>query len=170
MADGPGRTREALGKGRHAPTDAMIWDPGAECLARPALERLQVERLRATVRRCAERVPFYRAALDRRGVTSEAIHQVADLARLPFTVKADLRDHYPFGLFAVPREELRRIHASSGTRGKPTVVGYTPADLETWSACMARGLVAAGARPGDLLHLGFGYGLFTGGLGFHAGA
>src|SRR5262249_33462332 len=139
--------------------DHRIWEPTAECLARHELEQLQVERLRATIRWCAERVPFYRTALDAAGVEAEAIRQVGDLARLPFTVKAALRDHYPFGLFAVPREEVRRIHASSGTRGKPTVVGYTQRDLETWSACMARGLVAAGARPGDRLHLAFGYGL-----------
>ncbi len=148
----------------------MIWDPTLECLPRPELGRLQAERLRATVRWCAEHVPFHRKALNAAGVEPDAIRHVEDLSRLPFTVKADLRAHYPFGLFAVPVGQVRRIHASSGTRGKPTVVGYTARDLETWSACMARGLVAGGARPGDLLHLAYGYGLFTGGLGFHGGA
>jgi phenylacetate-CoA ligase len=148
----------------------MIWNPAAESLPRADLRRLQTERLRATVRWCRERIPFYRAALDAAGVAGETLRDLDDLERLPFTVKADLREHYPFGLFAVPLAEVRRIHASSGTRGKPTVVGYTVRDLETWSECMARGLVAAGARPGDLLHLAYGYGLFTGGLGFHQGA
>jgi phenylacetate-CoA ligase len=148
----------------------MIRDPAAECAPRAELERLQSERLGATVRWCAERVPFYRRAFDEAGVAPESVRGVEDLARLPFTTKADLRAHYPFGLFAVPLPEVRRIHASSGTRGKPTIVGYTARDLDTWSECMARGLVAAGARPGDLLHLAYGYGLFTGGLGFHQGA
>jgi phenylacetate-CoA ligase len=148
----------------------VIWDPAAECLSRAELERLQTARLRATLRWCAERVPFYRKALETAGVTPEAIGDVRDVARLPFTVKADLRDHYPVGLFAVPLPEVRRIHASSGTKGKPTVVGYTARDLATWSECMARGLAAAGARPGDLVHNAYGYGLFTGGLGFHYGA
>jgi phenylacetate-CoA ligase len=148
----------------------MIRDPAAECAPRAELERLQSERLGATVRWCAERVPFYRRAFDEAGVAPESVRGVEDLARLPFMTKADLRAHYPFGLFAVPLPEVRRIHASSGTRGKPTIVGYTARDLDTWSECMARGLVAAGARPGDLLHLAYGYGLFTGGLGFHQGA
>lgn len=148
----------------------MIWNPAVECLPRPDLARLQAERLRATLAWSAERVPFHRKALDGAGVTPGALRDVVDVERLPFTTKADLREHYPFGLFAVPLAAVRRIHASSGTKGKPTVVGYTARDLETWSECMARGLVAAGARPGDLLHLAYGYGLFTGGLGFHAGA
>jgi phenylacetate-CoA ligase len=148
----------------------MIRDPAAECAPRGELARLQSSRLVATVQWCAERVPFYREAFDAAGVTPGSVRGLEDLARLPFTTKADLREHYPFGLFAVPLPEVRRIHASSGTRGKPTVVGYTARDLETWSECMARGLVAAGARPGDLLHLAYGYGLFTGGLGFHQGA
>jgi len=148
----------------------MIWDPAAECRPRAALERLQVERLRATLAWCVERVPFYKKALETAGLAPAGVRDLRDLARVPFTRKSDLRDHYPFGLFAVPLGEVRRIHASSGTRGKPTVVGYTDRDLATWSECMARGLAAAGARPGDLLHNAYGYGLFTGGLGFHQGA
>ncbi len=148
----------------------MIWDPPIECLPRPALERLQLERLRGTLRWCADRVPFYRKALEAAGVVPEATRDLADVERLPFTRKSDLREQYPFGLFAVPPAEVRRIHASSGTKGKPTVVGYTARDLMTWSACMARGLAAAGAAQGDLVHNAYGYGLFTGGLGFHYGA
>jgi phenylacetate-CoA ligase len=150
--------------------EAVIRDRAAECAPRAELARLQSERLAATVRWCAERVPFYRKAFEEAGVIPASVRGLEDLGRLPFTTKAHLREHYPFGLFAVPLSEVRRIHASSGTRGKPTVVGYTARDLETWSECMARGLVAAGARPGDLLHNAYGYGLFTGGLGFHQGA
>jgi phenylacetate-CoA ligase len=148
----------------------MIWEPAAECLSRPELARLQAERLRATLRWCAGRIPFYRKALEAAGVQPDGVRDVRDVSRLPFTRKGDLRDHYPFGLFALPLAEVRRVHASSGTKGKPTVVGYTEADLAVWSQCMARGLAAAGARPGDLVHIAYGYGLFTGGLGFHYGA
>jgi phenylacetate-CoA ligase len=148
----------------------MIWEPTAECQPRAEIERLQLEGLRSTVAWCIERVPFYRRALEAASVQPDDIHSLRDLTRLPFTRKSDLREHYPFGLFAVPLAQVRRIHASSGTKGKPTVVGYTEADLVTWSQCMARGLAAAGARPGDLLHNAYGYGLFTGGLGFHYGA
>ena len=143
----------------------MIWNPAAECLTRAAREALQAERLRATLEWAAARVPFYAARLadrPRRGLE--------DLATLPFTRKSDLREHYPFGLFAVARPELARLHASSGTKGKPTLVGYTASDLDVWREVMARVLVAAGARAGDTLHNAFGYGLFTGGLGFHDGA
>ena len=148
----------------------MIWEPAVECLPRAELERLQAERLRQSVRWCLERVPFYRNTLGAAGFEPGEIRGVADVARLPFSAKPLLREHYPFGLLAVPLTEVRRIHASSGTKGKPTVVGYTARDLETWSVCMARGLAAAGARPGDILHVAYGYGLFTGGLGFHYGA
>jgi phenylacetate-CoA ligase len=148
----------------------MIWEPAVECLPRPELERLQAERLRATLAWCAERVPFYRLAFEAAGVRPDDVRDLRDVARLPFTRKSDLREHYPFGLFAVPLAQARRVHASSGTKGKPTVVGYTEADLAAWSQCMARGLAAAGARPGDLVHIAYGYGLFTGGLGFHYGA
>lgn len=143
----------------------MIWDPRAETLERPARERLQLERLRETLGWAAARVPFYRERLP---ATPPA--DLGDLPGLPFTRKSDLRDQYPFGLLAVPLAEVARVHASSGTRGKPTVVGYTAADLAVWRDVMARVMVAAGARQGDLLHVAFGYGLFTGGLGFHDGA
>jgi phenylacetate-CoA ligase len=139
-------------------------DP-AETLARPAREALQVERLRATLAWAVERVAFHRERL-----AGTEVRALADLARVPCMRKSDLREHYPFGLFAVPRAELARLHASSGTRGKPTVVGYTAGDLDVWRQVMARAMTAAGCRAGDTLHVAFGYGLFTGGLGFHDGA
>ena len=149
----------------------MILD-AIETAPREQLEALQLERLRWTVGRILERVAHGREALHDAGVTAaQDIGSLQDLARLPFTLKSDLRDHYPFGLFAVPREELVRIHASSGTGGKPTVVGYTRHDLEdVWHAVMARCLTTAGVRPGMVVHNAYGYGLFTGGLGFHQGA
>ena len=143
----------------------MIWNPAAERMTRAAREALQWERLRATLAWATERVPFYAERLRGR-----AVRGLGELATLPFTRKSDLREHYPFGLFAVPRAELARLHASSGTKGKPTVVGYTAGDLNIWREVMARVLVAAGGRAGDTLHNGYGYGLFTGGLGFHDGA
>jgi phenylacetate-CoA ligase len=143
----------------------MIWNRAAETLPDPARRQLQRERLQAVLGWVGERVPFYRDRLQ-----GSRVRSLADLADLPFTRKTDLREHYPFGLFAVPPGELSRIHASSGTRGKPTMVGYTRDDLAVWREVMARALVAAGARPGDVLHVAFGYGLFTGGLGFHDGA
>jgi phenylacetate-CoA ligase len=139
-------------------------------LSRAELEALQLDRLRETLRRAHEHVPHYRHAFDRAGVTPDDLHTLADLARFPFTTKADLRANYPFGMFAVPRDRIARVHASSGTTGKPTVVGYTQADLDTWSELMARSIRAAGGRPGDLVHVAYGYGLFTGGLGAHYGA
>ena len=142
-----------------------MFDPRAETLDRAAREALQLERLRATVTWAVERVAFHRERLG-----GARVKTLDDLARLPFMRKSDLREHYPFGLFAVPRAELARIHASSGTKGKPTVVGYTADDLEVWRAVMARAMTAAGCRRGDTLHVAFGYGLFTGGLGFHDGA
>ena len=143
----------------------MIWNVEAETMAGRARERLQLERVQETLRWAVARVPFHRERLG-----AVTIGELADLARLPFVHKADLRDHYPFGLLAVPRGEVVRIHASSGTRGKPTVAAYTAGDLDVWREVMARALTAAGARRGDLLHIAFGYGLFTGGLGFHDGA
>ena len=116
------------------------------------------------------RLPHFRTRLDAAGVRPDDLKTLADIARFPFTVKADLRDNYPFGLFAVPREQLMRVHASSGTTGKPTVVGYTRADLDLWADLMARSLACTGAQPGDIVHNAYGYGLFTGGLGFHYGA
>ncbi len=143
----------------------MIWNPTLERLPRAAREALQRDRLRTTLAWAAERVPFYAE-----GLRGHAVRELGELATLPFTRKGDLREHYPFGFLAVPRAELARIHASSGTKGKPTLVGYTAGDLDMWREVMARVLLAAGARPGDTLHNGYGYGLFTGGLGFHDGA
>ena len=142
----------------------------AERMSRDELEALQLERLRATLRHAYENVPHYRAAFDRAGLRPEDCRSLAELARFPFTTKADLRDNYPFGMFAVPEEEVRRIHASSGTTGRPTVVGYTEKDLETWADVVARSIRAAGGRPGQRIHVAYGYGLFTGGLGAHYGA
>jgi len=134
------------------------------------LRTLQLERLRETVHHAYANVSHYRAAFDGAGVHPDDVKELADLARLPFTTKADLRANYPFGMFAVPREQVARVHASSGTTGRPTVVGYTAADLDVWATVVARSIRAAGGRPGDILHNAYGYGLFTGGLGAHAGA
>jgi phenylacetate-CoA ligase len=134
------------------------------------LRSLQLERLRATLHRVYERVPHYRRAFDEARVRPDDLETLADLGRFPFTTKDDLRANYPFGLFAVPREDVVRIHASSGTTGKPTVVGYTQRDIDTWAELVARSLEAAGVRRGDLVHVVYGYGLFTGGLGAHYGA
>uniref|UniRef100_A0AAU2VE67 Phenylacetate-coenzyme A ligase n=1 Tax=Streptomyces sp. NBC_00003 TaxID=2903608 RepID=A0AAU2VE67_9ACTN len=142
----------------------------AERLSRPELEALQLDRLRAALRHAYDNVGFYREAFDKAGVGPEDCHSLADLARFPFTAKSDLRDHYPFGMFAVPETDIRRIHASSGTTGRPTVVGYTQRDLDTWADVVARSIRAAGGRPGHKVHVAYGYGLFTGGLGAHYGA
>ncbi len=147
----------------------MIWNRDVETAPRGALRELQTGRLRATVTWARARVPFYRDALAAAGL-KDADVDLDRLAELPFTLKEHLREHYPFGLFAVPREEVARIHASSGTKGKPTVVGYTRNDLRVWREVMARALAAAGAEPGQLVQIAYGYGLFTGGLGFHDGA
>jgi phenylacetate-CoA ligase len=134
------------------------------------LRALQVERLKWTVRHVYDNVAHYRRAFDAAGVHPSDVTDLGDLAKLPFTSKADLRDNYPFGMFAVPRSDVVRVHASSGTTGRPTVVGYTAEDIRTWSALMARSIRAAGGRPGDKVHVAYGYGLFTGGLGAHYGA
>lgn len=134
------------------------------------LRALQLTRLQAAIRHAYEHVPYYRGALDAAGVAPDDLTALDDLARFPFTTKDALRETYPYGLFAVPRSEIARIHASSGTTGKPTIVGYTQADMTVWSELMARSLDAAGAQPGDTLHNAIPYGLFTGGLGWHAGA
>jgi phenylacetate-CoA ligase len=147
-----------------------MFEPSVECMPREALTALQTQRLKATLERAYGNVAHYRKAFDAAGVHPSDFRQLSDIARFPFTLKADLRDNYPFNMFAVPREELRRLHASSGTTGKPTVVGYTQGDLDTWSDLMARCLVCMGAAPGDLVHNAYGYGLFTGGLGAHYGA
>jgi phenylacetate-CoA ligase len=143
----------------------VIWNPDAETMPRAARERLQLDRLRDTLRWAVERVAYHRQRLG--GAT---LGTLDDLAALPFIRKTDLREQYPFGLLAVDRREVARIHASSGTKGKPTVAAYTAGDLDLWREVMARALTGAGARRGDLLHVAFGYGLFTGGLGFHDGA
>src|SRR4051795_10648728 len=134
------------------------------------LRALQLERLRDTLRRAHENVPHYRRAFEDAGVTPGDLHSLEDLARFPFTAKDDLRRNYPFGMFAVPRNQISRVHASSGTTGRPTVVGYTAVDVDTWADLMARSIRAAGGRPGDIVHVAYGYGLFTGGLGAHYGA
>ncbi|MDO9438462.1 phenylacetate--CoA ligase PaaK [Hydrogenophaga sp.] len=134
------------------------------------LRALQLKRLQGTLRHAYRNSAVYRAKFDAAGVHPDDCRSLADLAKFPFTTKKDLRDSYPFGMFAVPREQCARIHASSGTTGKPTVVGYTLKDIETWSTVMARSIRASGARPGDLVHVSYGYGLFTGGLGAHYGA
>ena len=149
----------------------MLWNRQAETLPREQLDSLQLERLRQTIGRLLQSVPPIRERLIQAGVrTANDVASLSDLARLPFTRKTDLREHYPFGLFAVPREDVVRIHASSGTRGKPTVVGYTLADLDVWSEVMARTLAMAGVERGMVVHNAYGYGLFTGGIGFHMGA
>ncbi len=142
----------------------------AEWMSGDELAALQLESLQWTLRHAYANVPFYRAKFDAAGVHPDDCGELADLARFPFTTKQDLRDNYPFGMFAVPREQVRRIHASSGTTGKPTVVGYTETDLDTWATVMARSIHAAGGRPGHRVHISYGYGLFTGGLGAHYGA
>ncbi|MBU1443728.1 MAG: phenylacetate--CoA ligase [Gammaproteobacteria bacterium] len=141
-----------------------------ERASRDEITALQVQRLRATLRRAYDNVPHYRQSFEAQGVHPDDLKTLADLAKFPFTVKKDLRDNYPFGMFAVPREQVARIHASSGTTGKPTVVGYTLKDIDTWADLVARSIRAAGGRPGDIVHVAYGYGLFTGGLGAHYGA
>ncbi|MGW0599519.1 phenylacetate--CoA ligase PaaK [Streptomyces sp. NPDC002776] len=146
-----------------------LLDDG-ERLTREQLGELQLDRLRATLRHAYDHVELYRKKFDEAGVTPEDCRTLADLARFPFTTKADLRDTYPFGMFAVPMSQVRRVHASSGTTGRPTVVGYTENDLSMWSDVVARSIRAAGGRPGHKVHISYGYGLFTGGLGAHYGA
>ncbi len=141
-----------------------------ETAPRAELQALQLERLRWSLRHAYDNVAHYRRKFDASGVKPEDLRTLADLARFPFTTKADLRENYPFGMFAVPMDRVVRIHASSGTTGKPTVVGYTARDIDMWSNVMARSIRAAGARPGDKVHVAYGYGLFTGGLGAHYGA
>jgi phenylacetate-CoA ligase len=143
-------------------------DP-AERMSVDELRALQLQRLQWTLRHAYENVPHYRKAFDTAGVHPDDCRELSDLAKFPTTTKADLRDNYPFGLFAVPREQVRRVHASSGTTGRPTVVGYTESDIANWAGLMARSLRAAGVRPGHIVHNAYGYGLFTGGLGAHYG-
>ncbi|UWR26192.1 phenylacetate--CoA ligase [Sulfitobacter sp. S223] len=141
-----------------------------EIASRDEIGALQLERLKWSLRHAYDNVPFYRTKFDAAGVHPDDLHHLSDLAKFPFTVKTDLRDNYPFGMFAVPQDQVKRIHASSGTTGQPTVVGYTENDLKNWGNVVARSLRAAGMRPGDMLHNAYGYGLFTGGMGIHLGA
>lgn len=148
----------------------MYYNEEFETLPRPALEALQLKRLKSMLARVYSNVPFYKDKLSGMGVSPESVKSLDDLRRLPFTVKQDMRDAYPYGLFSARMEDIVRIHASSGTTGKPTVVGYTRKDIETWSELMARCFVSAGVHRGDIIHNSYGYGLFTGGLGAHYGA
>jgi phenylacetate-CoA ligase len=146
------------------------FERAIETASREELRKLQLRRLRATLKNAVENVPLHRERMKAARIKPQDMRSLEDLRNLPFTVKTDLRDHYPFGMFARPRAQLTRLHASSGTTGKPTVVGYTKKDLETWADLMARSMACAGARPGDVVHNAYGYGLFTGGLGAHYGA
>ena len=141
-----------------------------ERASRDELQSLQLQRLRQTLDKAYAHVPHYRRAFDAAGVHPSDCKSLADLAKFPFTAKKDLRDHYPFGMFAVPREQVVRVQASSGTTGKPTVVGYTQKDIDTWADLVARSIRASGGRAGDIVQVAYGYGLFTGGLGAHYGA
>ncbi len=149
--------------------DRATLDP-IEIASRDEIEALQLERLRWSLSHAYQNVPHYKQAFDSAGVHPDDLSSLADLAKFPFTEKKDLRENYPFYMFAVPREQVVRVHASSGTTGKPTVVGYTRNDIDTWSAVMARSIRASGGQPGDVVHVAYGYGLFTGGLGAHYGA
>ena len=149
---------------------ANYFNKQVETASREELEKIQSERLVKTVKRVYDNVPAYRKKMDEAGIKPEDIKTVADLSKLPFTYKQDLRDNYPYGLFACPMSEVVRIHASSGTTGKQTVVGYTKNDLDMWDECAARAIVAAGGSKDDIVHVSYGYGLFTGGLGLHGGA
>lgn len=148
----------------------MIWNDDFETLPREAIASLQLKRLQQTLERVYATVPFYRRQFDQAGIKLGQIKSLDDLRRMPFTMKQDMRDNYPYGLFAVPLDQIVRIHASSGTTGKPTVVGYTRRDIDNWTEMMARSFSAAGAHRGDVIHNAYGYGLFTGGLGAHYGA
>ena len=165
MSSNPTRTSLRLGE----PLPEALLD-AAERLTGAELRRLQLTRLQRTLRHAYDQVELYRRKFDAAGVGPDDCRTLADLARFPFTTKADLRDSYPFGMFAVPMAEVRRIHASSGTTGRPTVVGYTENDLSMWADLVARSIRAAGGRPGHKVHISYGYGLFTGGLGAHYGA
>ena len=147
----------------------MILREEIETLPRPGLESIQLKRLQTLVTRVYDKVRPYREKMDKAGIKPEDVRSLSDLKHLPFTTKDDLRDNYPYGLFTVPMEEVIRVHASSGTTGKPTVVGYTVADIQLWSSVMARCLTMAGVTRGDMVHNAYGYGLFTGGLGAHYG-
>lgn len=160
----------ALARRPVSPSRGFMFDPRIETLPRAALLAMQLERLCWTLTHAYEKVPHYRRSFDAAGVDPNRLGSLADLRHFPFTVKTDLRDGYPFAMLASPKADLCRIHASSGTTGKPTVVGYSAGDIDRWSDLMARSMATGGARPGDLVHNAYGYGLFTGGLGAHYGA
>lgn len=160
----------AIDRSKEPAAQVLIWDKTHETMPRDQLRKLQLERLQAVVERVYQLVPFYRRVFEERGLKPSDVGSLEDLSRLPFTTKQDLRDHYPFGMFAVPLEQVVRVHASSGTTGKPVVGGYTCRDLDLWSELMARTLTSAGVTSRDVIHNAYGYGLFTGGLGFHMGA
>ena len=153
-----------------SPIATAVKPEPIETASRDEIASLQLDRLRWTLHHAYENVPHYRRAFDAKGVHPDDLHSLEDLAKFPFTAKSDLRDNYPFGMFAVPRERIVRVHASSGTTGKPTVVGYTQRDIDTWANLVARSIRAAGGKPGDIVHVAYGYGLFTGGMGAHYGA
>ncbi len=148
----------------------MIWNEKIECAEREEMRSLQSKRLKDTVERIYHKVPSYRKKMQEKGLTPHDIQGIDDLRKLPFTTKADLRDNYPFGLFTVPMSEIVRLHASSGTTGKPTVVGYTRKDIQMWAEVVTRSLCMAGVHPNDIVQIAYGYGLFTGGLGLHYGS
>ena len=148
----------------------MYWEPDKECMAREDLEQLQLERLQSTLYRVGTHVPFYRKKFEELKFNYDNVRSLDDLRRLPFTIKQDLRDNYPYGLFAVPLRDVVRVHSSSGTSGQATVVGYTRNDIKTWSNLVARVITAAGVTKNDVIQIAFGYGLFTGGFGLHYGA
>lgn len=150
--------------------EERYFQPEAECADREQMRKIQTQRLKKMVERCYENVPFYKRKFDEAGVRPEDIQSIDDISKLPFTYKTDLRDHFPYGLVAVPKEEVVRVHASSGTTGKQTVVAYTQNDIDVWADGAARALVAAGCTKSDYVHVSYGYGLFTGGLGLHYGA
>ena len=147
----------------------MFWNEKIETMPREEMRALQLERLQQTVKNTYERVPFYKKKFDEIGLKPEDIKTLEDIRKIPFTVKNDLRDNYPFGLFGVPMRDIVRIHASSGTTGKPTTVGYTRKDLDNWSECIARLITMAGGTRDDVVQISFGYGLFTGAFGLHYG-
>ena len=148
----------------------MIWNEEIECMSSSEMRKLQSERLKELVNKVYQNVEFYRKKMDEKGIRPSDIRSIDDISKLPFTNKTDLRDNYPFGLFAAPMKEIVRIHASSGTTGKPTTVGYTKKDIENWQEVLARCLIMSGVTPEDIVQVSFGYGLFTGGLGIHYGA
>jgi phenylacetate-CoA ligase len=147
----------------------MIFNVEMETMPRESMQKLQLERLKETLKRCYERVPFHRNNFDKAGIKPEDIQSLEDLQKVPFMKKSDLRENYPFGLLAVDMKDVVRVHGSSGTKGKPTIVAYTKKDIQNWAEIVARAVCCAGGKPGDMFHNAYGYGLFTGGLGLHYG-